>query len=513
MSIEKQIKAHKIDLSPVGLRQSQNNETYYCTPENADIFGWAGVDGIHYCTIPQFGEMIFAVSPMNFGDCVHPIARSFEDLLRLLLSCVDMAALEQCYAWEEEQFKAFLTDCPATKEQQAVLACIVTLFGLSPMENAFDYVKTLQAEFDLSLIPYTDDYYDSDMNAAAPQRFEPWKVYFGGGYFGKSERFGGKAGSEVAVNYSFSWGEEIWYIPSVYLCAKGIVVDFCVEIAPERMKAFMAQWDFEKKEEQHLTDEIRNRIAEENPLDISFRPHLVVNGKKLPEKNGSGISWIPADCIPHGERNACEAAEIISYYRLDKTRAWCFRRVSFGWVSVKKPAIKKMELRLERCPVEIESIRFKNPAVGDVILFENPVTKEEYVLTVCGYEKQTVTFHAEHLKRYQVPTHFTEMEYVVSPEIVSDNFSVTDCRQNDAMKRTEEEKCAGCFAIIGGADGPTELLLAAPQGEKHHAACSAITYEPQEEVEWKIVFREKRMDDIEIDLNFLEAGMKTPGIP
>lgn len=513
MSIEKQIKALKIDLSPIGIQQCHNNETYYCTPENADIFGWAGVDGIHYCTIPQFGEMIFAVSPMNFGDCVHPIARSFEDLLRLLLSCVDMAALEQCYAWEEEQFKAFLADCPATKEQQAVLERIAVQFGLSPMENAFGYVKTLQAAFDLSLIPYTDDYYDSDMNAAAPQRSKPWEVYFGGGYFGKSERFGGKAGREVAVNRSFPWGEEIWHIPSVYVCAKGMVVDFCVEIAPERMKAFMAQWDFEKNEERHLTDEIRNRIAEENPLDISFRPHLMVNGRKLPKENGSGISWLPAGCIPYGERNACEAARVISYYRLDETRAWCFQRVSFGWTSAKKPTIKKMELRLERHPAQIEGVHFKNPAVGDVILFENPVTKEKYALTVCAYEKQTMTFPAEHLKRYQVPTHFTEMEYVVSPEIVSDNFSVTDCRQNDAMKRTEEEKSAGGFAIIGGADGPTALLLAAPQGKKHRVACSALTFEPQNEVEWKITFREKRMDDIEIELNFLEERTKTPGIP
>lgn len=45
--------------------------------------------------------MVFVVNPMDFGDCVHPIARNFEDLLRLLLSCADMAALEQCYAWDE----------------------------------------------------------------------------------------------------------------------------------------------------------------------------------------------------------------------------------------------------------------------------------------------------------------------------------------------------------------------------------------------------------------------------
>lgn len=130
-----------IDLTPLGFERNNQFVPYYCTPENATILASAGVDGIHYCTIPDFGDLIFAVSPMNFGDCVHPIARSFEHLLRLLLSCVDMAALEQCYAWDEEQYKAFLIDCPATEEQQAVLDEIRNKLGLTPFIDAFSYVK------------------------------------------------------------------------------------------------------------------------------------------------------------------------------------------------------------------------------------------------------------------------------------------------------------------------------------------------------------------------------------
>ena len=153
-----------IDLAPLGLETNGAFISYFCTPKGAKVLGWAGVDGIHYCTIRGFGDMIFAVSPMNVGDYVHPIARNFEDLLRLLLSCTDMAALEQCYAWDEEQYKAFLMDCPATPKQQAVLDAIRSKTSLEPMEDAFHYVKQLQAEFDLSAIPYTEDYYDEDMN-------------------------------------------------------------------------------------------------------------------------------------------------------------------------------------------------------------------------------------------------------------------------------------------------------------------------------------------------------------
>lgn len=170
MTTYQKFKALPIDHSVIGLEQSDSDVTYYCTPKDANIIGWAGVDGIHYCTIPEFGEMIFAVSPMNFGDCVHPIARNFKDLLRMLLFCGDMGALEQCYAWDEEQFKAFLIDYPMTEAQKTALGVIQKEFGIEPMEDAFAYVKQLQSEFALSRIPYTEDYYDEDMNPAAPEQ-------------------------------------------------------------------------------------------------------------------------------------------------------------------------------------------------------------------------------------------------------------------------------------------------------------------------------------------------------
>ena len=212
-----------IDLAPLGFCQDTNNVPYYCTPKDANILASAGVDGIHYCTIPGFDELIFAISPMNLGDCVHPIARTFEDLLRLLLSCVDMAALEQCYAWDEEQYKAFLIDCPATKEQQEVLDVVRNELGLTPFADAFSYVKELQAEFDYSEIPYTEDYYDPDMNVAAPVPTE-WQVFYDGGYWTKNGK--GRAGEEVVLNSSFNWGEEVWHIPAIYSCSKGLVVEF-----------------------------------------------------------------------------------------------------------------------------------------------------------------------------------------------------------------------------------------------------------------------------------------------
>lgn len=124
-----------LDGSRVGLERGESESSYFCTPKGAKVIGWAGVDGIHYCFVRGFGEMVFAVSPMNTpANYVHPVARDFMDFLRLLLACGDAAALEQVYCWDQAQFDAFLQDNPLTGEQQAVLDVIREKLLLAPME-------------------------------------------------------------------------------------------------------------------------------------------------------------------------------------------------------------------------------------------------------------------------------------------------------------------------------------------------------------------------------------------
>ena len=54
-----------IDLSSLGVERRTDNEPYFCTPKGASVFGWTGVDGIHFCFVRGFGGMVFAVSPAN----------------------------------------------------------------------------------------------------------------------------------------------------------------------------------------------------------------------------------------------------------------------------------------------------------------------------------------------------------------------------------------------------------------------------------------------------------------
>lgn len=151
-----------IDLEDVGFLPDDDPTFYFCTPKDAVILGRAGVDGIHFCQIPDYGEMIFAVSPMEIApDFVHPIAKDFTDFLRLLLACGDTAAIEQAWMWDEAAFTAFCHENTPSSQGRAALELLAEKLHLTPMEDPYGYLHDLQGNFDSDEIPYTDEYYDT----------------------------------------------------------------------------------------------------------------------------------------------------------------------------------------------------------------------------------------------------------------------------------------------------------------------------------------------------------------
>ena len=51
MKALKQYLNSDLDLSILGLNRGPEEGGYFCTPLGAKVIGWAGVDGIYYCTI------------------------------------------------------------------------------------------------------------------------------------------------------------------------------------------------------------------------------------------------------------------------------------------------------------------------------------------------------------------------------------------------------------------------------------------------------------------------------
>ncbi|MBR6800345.1 MAG: hypothetical protein IKM61_01150 [Eubacteriaceae bacterium] len=150
-----------IDASLIGLERGSEDGGYFCTPVGAKVFGRES--GIHYCFIEGYGDMVFAVNPMPWkDDYVYPLAENFRDLLKLILYAGSITVIEQIVWFSKEQFEMFIKseDNKFVIGQAEVLDVIRKEFNISPVSDAYDYVKALQKDFDDSKIKYTDEYYD-----------------------------------------------------------------------------------------------------------------------------------------------------------------------------------------------------------------------------------------------------------------------------------------------------------------------------------------------------------------
>lgn len=498
-----------IDLSMLGVERSTSEATYFCTPKGASIIGWAGVDGIHYCFIRGFGEIVFAVSPENTNpDYVHPLAENFEDFLRLLLSCGDAAALEQAWMWNQEQFSAFLHDNPPTQSQRITLMEIADKLKLAPMENPWQYIETLQASFDYGKIKYTEDLYDPEISPAAERKAPEWKVFFDGNFWGHSGKE--HAGKEMPIGKGFEWAGSLWQIPSIYVCRKGLVVEFCRKVEPSHIQDFMDKWNLtaENEADRIFTHEQQMEINRDNPLCFDFNSTLTLNGKELTSSHGCGITYNP--CIPEGVMDTAEANRVVDHYGLDPACGWEIRRVSYLWKTRKKPEICALSISMKQQPVPVPGPCFHVEKPSDSICFILPQTGKQHTLTVQEYEqKELPECHFLHSPDMEYPRHFSAISYVVEPEIADGLLTVSDRVRSDQPRRVQHDPLnppamtdvdAAAINIIGGADGPTSIVISQSSGGKLRSACSALHFEPVTEAEWQMVFHEKSHCDLEVKL-------------
>lgn len=458
-----------INFSAIGLEQDPTANDYFCTPKGANIIGWAGVDGIHYCFLEGFGDMVFAVSPCNLpGAYVHPLAESFEDFLRLLLMCSGLDAMEQVHGWSKETFEQYMAETRVSIEQKEIFQVIAEELHLEPMDFPFEYIKNLQSRFNYKSIPWKEEYREyvpeeteeaclsAGEEEGETQQEIPWHVCFGAGIRHHNSK--DKPGTEISVEKEFVWNENRYYIPSVYYCSKGLVIDFCIEVEVKKIKDFLEKGGWAEQPEQE--------------------------------------QWI-------------------QHYHLDRNKGWVFYRYSFAWATIRKPQVKSINLTMKAHTVSMTAKRFATPAVGESVTVTRPLTGEEYVLTVQEIENQEMDsnrigrFHQGDL---EFPTHYKTITYTMAPDLPGNQFMIQDVKQSDQPRRNlqkagKDGTMAASIAIIGGADGPTSVfLLHNAATVRPHSACSGLRFEPVQEVEWKAMFHEKLCADLVLHI---EDGVVT----
>ena len=144
---------------------ADSDSRYFCTPVGAYAFAYTGGDGVHFCTIPdRFGDMIFVVEPMPLDEIhVRPVAQNFTDFIRVLLAVrftgilLDIPLRTEAEFWEGLQI---FREQHETEEHTEKLRHLAAYYDVTPMDDPYTYVRTLQSTFDYKQIPFSDEYYE-----------------------------------------------------------------------------------------------------------------------------------------------------------------------------------------------------------------------------------------------------------------------------------------------------------------------------------------------------------------
>lgn len=472
-----------IDLSSLGIKKNINGKTYFCTPQGASIIGWEEVDGIHYCFIRGFGEMVFVVNPSNAApDCVHPLASNFNDFLRLLLACGNVAVLEQAWQWNQIRFETYLSENPPTEEQKIALSEISGKMSLTAMEDPFHYIKELQGSFDYSKIKYTKDYYDATGGQVVPG----WKVRF----FNHRDR--SRAAKEIPLNKHFLWGDEEWCIPSIYVCGEGLVIDFLKRVPTDQIKAFIEKYHLNTNSGYaDFTPEMQMRIDAGNPLSVDIKPEVTLNGKPLQSAGGSGYYWNPL--FP--EMNQSDTKAAIQHYGLSPEYGWTLNQWSFKWNTKRPPKLTSLDVTMVRQKTAIPGPHFMAAAAGETVQFLHPISNVLHTLTVKKVEQHTIDTSRLLLQDVEYPSKCVAIAYTISPGLPQHSIQVQDTVPSDDPR--QKNKDPQNHTKIGSA---TSLAAILPGESETYTACSALHFEPAKDVEWCIVFHEKLKEDILISL-------------
>lgn len=262
-----------------------------------------------------------------------------------------------------------------------------------------------------------------------------YKVFYQGSLYGHFGR--DRAGKEIAVNKSFTWGGEEWLVPSVYFCGKGLVADMFKKVSVDSFREFIEKFGLDESSDcDDFSDEQQSEIEAENPLNGDIFASIQFGGRR------SDMEFLSSDCWNPLFPDSGDAVEaLLDRYGLDKSFCWLAVRMSIPWCGRKPKKSDSLTLQLRAEKMSIPGAHFKANRPGDKTDFINPVTGEKHTLTVAAVEQQKFS-KLLHIGGKEPPL-CTIMDYDISPKIPRDEISVNDC--------SKPEKPRGILAPRGKA--------------------------------------------------------------
>ncbi len=337
---------------------------------------------------------------------------------------------------------------------------------------------------------------------------EEHKVYFSSSFWGHDD--GEEPGKAVELRRSFVWAEREFYIPAIYFCKEGLVLDLCRKADPETLRRFADKWGLSPENDNtaHFSPAQQMQIEAEHPLQANLRCLAVIDGQECPAEHSSTTTWYPSEKDP----SVCKANDVSSalagQYTLDPAFIWCIQRISFRWPHEETP-LHSLSLVLQEQPHPLPGPCFSTNGTQSNFVFTFPPDGTQHTLHIEEYRQKTL--EGDFMEQeWEYPRQFTAMIYTLTPDLDSSRFQLRDCSNGDLARRRLQPPSAlaakyglepaATHAAFVGVIGAGVSTICVGKPAPLHSVCSAVYFTQPKTVDWMLVYYQKGADNMTVDL-------------
>lgn len=316
-----------------------------------------------------------------------------------------------------------------------------------------------------------------------------------------------KPGRPLNVRRQFVWAGREFYVPAVYLCDEGMVMDLCRRVDPEEIRRFADKWNLtpENDDTDLFSPAQQMQLDAENPLTLDLNACLLADGREYPMKESSSTVWNPCFARDAGDD---AAAQLVQQYGLDPACGWNLCRMCFPCTAEQTPHSLSLTLREGAHP--LPGPCFCTGGTQTDFDFTFPPDGTRHTLHIEEYRQETLD-GALGDESWEYPRQFIEMIYTLTPDLDRSRFQLRDCSNGDPAHRRVQpppsplaekyglEPCATHAAFVG-VIGAGVSAVCAGESASLHTACSAVHFARPETVDWMLVYYQEGAGDITVDL-------------
>lgn len=311
-----------------------------------------------------------------------------------------------------------------------------------------------------------------------------------------------KSNDAVRMDVSFTWKKEEWLIPAVFPIPGGLAVDVARKLPYYHLKNRLAIYEKRRNAGFHSPLE-RLMLDRYDPFRFYPTGHLLAENYCIDEWDSKRFIWNPLKISPVPSKEDYQAKKLMEHYGLDLNTGWvifrmCFRSEFLSFYD------QELTLMLEAPDEPVPGPTLKIEEAGQLIVFQNPLTKKAETITVTVLENGVIEHPFKKQGPVKYPANYVILHYRFHPEKKAQQYCLMDTQLTDEPIQLEpcEDRTQKLLEDARPHDPRfSKVTLQDYMAEnKGHAAYSSLTHYPRISTEWQFVAVRKERKNIRVKL-------------